>query len=96
MATLDVGDNLGTAVCTVEFVAGDTEDTEEGGDTGDSGGLEGAGNRIPTTDPVRKTKHQLILPQSIFFLLFLVFDAVPEDSILKGHNVISYFTTRSQ
>lgn len=96
MATLDVGDNLGTAVCTAEFVAGDTEDTEEGGDTGDSGGLEGAGNRIPTTDPVRKTKHQLILPQSNFFLLFLVVDAVPAASILKGHNVISYFTTRSQ
>lgn len=67
MARLDVGDNLGTAVCTVEFVAGEVEDTEEVGDTGDSAGLEGAGNRIPTTDPVRKTKHQLILPRSSFF-----------------------------
>lgn len=57
MARLDAGDNLGTAVCTAEFVAGEVEDTEEVGDTGDSGGLEGAGKRIPTTDPVKKTKH---------------------------------------
>lgn len=47
MAGLDGGDNLGTAVCIAEFVAGEVEDTEELGETGDSGGLEGAGNRIP-------------------------------------------------
>lgn len=51
MVGLDGGDNLGTAVCTAEFEAGEVEDTEEVGETGDSGGLEGAGNRIPTIDP---------------------------------------------
>lgn len=51
VARLDVGDNLGIAVCAAEFVTGEVEDTEEVGDTGDSGGLEGAGNRIPTTEP---------------------------------------------
>lgn len=73
MAGLDGGDNLGTAVCTAEFEAGEVEDTEEVGETGDSGGLEGAGNRIPTIDPVRKTKHQPRLSQNNFFLLVLVF-----------------------
>lgn len=73
MAGLDGGDNLGTAVCTAEFEAGEVEDTEEVGETGDSGGLEGAGNRIPTIDPVRKTKHQPRLSQSNFLLLVLVF-----------------------
>jgi len=67
VATLDVGDNLGAAVCPAEFVGGEAEDAEEEGDTGDSVDLEGAGNRIPTTDPVRKTKHQLILPQFCSF-----------------------------
>lgn len=67
MAGLDGGDNLGTAVCTVEFVAGEVEDTDEVGETGDSGGLEGVGNRIPTTDPVRKTEHQLRLSRRNFF-----------------------------
>lgn len=92
MVALDVGDNFGTAVCTAEFAAGEEADTEEVGDTGDSGGLEGEGNRIPTTDPVRKTKHQQIIPQSNFFSV-LVFDTVPEvDSILKDHNVTGYLT----
>lgn len=72
MAGLDGGDALGTAVCTAEFVA-EVEDTEEVGETGDSGGLEGAGNRIPTTDPVRKTEHQLRFSHSNFFLPVLVF-----------------------
>lgn len=57
VAALDVGDNLGTAVCTVEFVAEAVEDTEVAGGTGGSGGLEGVGNLIPTTDPVMKTEH---------------------------------------
>lgn len=97
MAGLDGGDNLGTAVCTAEFAAGEVEDTEEVGETGDSGGLEGAGNRIPTIDPVRKTKHQLRLSQSSFFLPVLVFDAVLEtDSILKDHNGIRCLTSSSQ
>lgn len=72
MARLDVGDNLGIAVCAAEFAAGETEDTEEVGDAGDSGGLEGVGNRIPTTEPVRKTKHQLVFPQSIFYFLLVL------------------------
>lgn len=67
MAELDGGDNLGTAA---EFVAGEVEDTEEVGETGDSGGLEGAGNRIPTIDPMRKTEHQLRFSQSNFFFQF--------------------------
>lgn len=41
-------------VCTTGLVTGETEDTgvERVGDTGVSGGLEGPGNRIPTTDPM--------------------------------------------
>lgn len=72
MPGLDGGDNLGTAACTAEFAAGEVEDTEEVGETGDSGGLEGAGNRIPTIDPVRKTKHQLRLSQSNFSSSFSI------------------------
>lgn len=67
MAGLDGGDNLGTVA---ELAAGEVEDTEEVGETGDSGGLEGAGNRIPTIDPVRKTKHHLRLSQTTFFFQF--------------------------
>lgn len=97
MAGLDGGDNLGTAVCIAEFVAGEVEDTEELGETGDSGGLEGAGNRIPTTDPVRKTKHKLRLCRSNFFLSVLMFDAVLKaDTTPKDHNGIRHLTTSSQ
>lgn len=68
---MDTEDDLGPAVCTVAFVTGgveDTEeDTEEAEDTGGSGCLAGAGNLIPTTDPVKKRKYQLILAYIIFF-----------------------------
>lgn len=91
MTRLDVGDNLGPTVCEAGFVAGEVEDTEEG-DRGDSGSLAGAGNRIPTTDPVKKRKYQHILPHIIFFLSVLAFDAVPEvASLLKDDNVMRCF-----
>lgn len=93
MAELDGGDNLGTAA---EFVA-EVEDTEEVGETGDSGGLDGAGNRIPTIDPMRKTKHQLRFSQSNLFLPVLVFDDVLEaDTTHKDYNAIGCLTTSSQ
>lgn len=64
---MDLEDDLGPAVCTVEFVTEGVEDTEEAEDTGGSGGLAGVGNRIPTTDPVKERKYQLILAHMIFF-----------------------------
>lgn len=91
MTRLDVGDNLGPAVCEAGFVTGEVEDTEEG-DRGDSGSLAGAGNRIPTTDPVKKRKVSTYTSPHHFFLLVLAFDAVPEvASLLKDDNVMRCF-----